>query len=88
MRAYDRDSGFAEAIKLLLVSFDSTIKANLSVGAPLDYMCYETDSLKTGIAGRIEADQPQFQEISQRWGDALKNALDELPDIDLADTLG
>ena len=83
VRAYDSDLSFAEAIKLLMVSFDSTIKANLSVGPPLDYMCYETDSFKRGPAGRVDGHDPQYQSVAMAWGDALKTALDGLPDVDL-----
>ncbi|MGH1453740.1 MAG: peptidase [Paracoccaceae bacterium] len=79
VRAYDRDMSFEEAAKLLLVSFDSTIKANLSVGLPLDMTVYEADSLKPGLTRRIEADDPYFQTISNGWGEALKSALDSLP---------
>lgn len=80
VRAYDPAIGFEEAMKLLLVSFDSTIKANLSVGLPFDFHFYRTDSLTTGHTGRIEADNPYFQMISEGWGDALKKALDGLPE--------
>jgi putative proteasome-type protease len=83
VRAYDPDLRFEEALKLLLVSFDSTIKANLTVGAPFDYHLYETDSLRTGSTGRVEATDPYFQNISQGWGDALKDALDSLPSFHL-----
>ena len=79
VRAYDPGMSFEEAMKLLLVSFDSTVKANLTVGAPFDFQIYETDSLTEGRKGRIEADSPYFQSISQGWGDALKSALDSLP---------
>ncbi|MEN8834164.1 MAG: proteasome-type protease [Pacificibacter sp.] len=79
VRAYDPKMSFDEAIKLLLVSFDSTIKANLSVGMPLDVMTYETDSFKIGSQTRIEADNEYFQQISNGWGEALKTALDSLP---------
>lgn len=79
VRAYDPDMSFEEAAKLLLVSFDSTIKANLSVGLPLDMTVYEADSLKPGLTRRIEADDPYFQTISNSWGEALKSALDSLP---------
>ncbi|GAA4218465.1 putative proteasome-type protease [Sagittula marina] len=78
VRAYDPDMSFEEAMKLLLVSFDSTIKANLTVGMPVDYHCYTTDSLKTGVVGRVEGDAPYFQSISQGWGQALKDTLDSL----------
>src|SRR6056297_3838526 len=83
VRAYDPDLSFESAMKLLLVSFDSTLKANLSVGAPLDYFCYEADSLIKKHVGRVEADNKQFQTISTQWGDALKQALDTLPDVTL-----
>ena len=83
VRAYDPDLSFSSALKLLLVSFDSTLKANLSVGAPLDYFCYEADSLQKTHVGRVEADNTEFQTISTQWGNALKQALDTLPDVNL-----
>jgi putative proteasome-type protease len=81
IRAYDRDMSFEEAIKLLLVSFDSTIKANLSVSLPLDVHVYETGSLQNGRMFRVGADDPYFEDISSGWGDALKNAFRSLPDF-------
>lgn len=82
VRAYDPAMGFDEAMKLLLVSFDSTVKANLTVGAPFDYHLYEADSLAAGPTGRIEADDPYFESLSKRWGAALKEALENLPPFD------
>jgi len=83
VRAYDPDMTFEAAMKLLMVSFDSTLKANLTVGAPFDFHCYETDSLKTGHTGRVAADDPYFQSVSQGWGEALREALDMLPNFTL-----
>lgn len=83
VRAYDPAMSFEEALKLLCVSFDSTIKANLSVGLPLDFQLYETDSLRLGHRSRIQADDAYFQKISSEWGEALKNALESLPDFKL-----
>ncbi|WP_245897849.1 peptidase [Pseudoprimorskyibacter insulae] len=79
VRAYEPGLSFEEAMRLLLVSFDSTIKANLTVGLPLDFHFYETDSLEQGKTGRISADDPYFLAISQGWGEALKSALDQQP---------
>ncbi|MGY3670880.1 peptidase (plasmid) [Marinovum sp. KMM 9989] len=79
VRAYDPDLSFEETIKLLMVSFDSTIKANLSVGFPLDLQIYDKDSLQVGEQARIEAEDPYFQSISQSWGEALRSALSNLP---------
>lgn len=79
VRAYDPEMSFEDAIKLLMVSFDSTIKANLSVGLPLDFQTYAAGSLAVTNADRIEADDAYFQTVSEGWGDALRVALDQLP---------
>lgn len=81
VRAYDPEMSFEEALKLLLVSFDSTLKANLSVGLPFDFQLYETDALRLGYRSRVQGDSPYFQQISSGWGEALKQALDSLPDF-------
>lgn len=83
VRAFDPDMSFEAAVKLLLVSFDSTIKANLSVGMPIDLQLYEDGSLRQGLSRRFEGDDPYFQTISSGWGDALRSAFDSLPDIAL-----
>ncbi len=83
VRAFDRKMSFEAAVKLLMVSFDSTIKANLSVGLPLDLQTYESDSLRVGKTYRVEAEDPNFVAISTGWGDALKAAFDSLPDVTL-----
>ncbi len=79
VRAYDPDMSFEDAVKLLIVSFDSTIKANLSVGLPLDLAVHESDACKTLYEKRIEADDAYFQLVSTGWGEALKNAIQSLP---------
>ena len=81
VRAYDKTASFENSIKLLLVSFDSTIKSNLSVGLPIDYVTYSGDSLRFGEQGRILDSDPYFQEISNGWGEALKSAFSQLPDF-------
>ena len=83
VRSYREDMSFEQAVKLLLVSFDSTIKANLSVGLPLDMQLYEEGSLKLGLKRRFEAEDPFYTAISQGWGEALSLAFDSLPDITL-----
>ena len=79
VRAYDPTMSFEDAIKLLLVSFDSTIKANLSVGLPIDIQTYTADSFKVSDRPRIEADDAYYQTVSSSWGEALRNALTQLP---------
>lgn len=79
VRAYDRAMTFAEAAKLLMVSFDSTLKSNLSVGLPLDLAFYERDAFKVGLRKRIDRDDPYYRTISEGWSDALKVAFSSLP---------
>ncbi len=79
VRAYDPDMSFEDAVKLLIVSFDSTIKANLSVGLPLDLQIYFRDSFEVADRPRIEVDDAYYQAVSSSWGDALRNALAQLP---------
>jgi putative proteasome-type protease len=81
VRAYDPKMRFEDAIKLLLVSFDSTIKSNLSVGLPIDYVTYAQDSLILGRQGRISETDSYFQTISSGWGEALKYAFAQLPEF-------
>lgn len=79
VRAYDRDMSFNDAIKLLMVSFDSTIKANLSVDLPLDLQIYASGSF-SGRNRRIAGSDPYYNLIADQWSDALKNAFHSLPD--------
>jgi putative proteasome-type protease len=81
VRAYDPAMSFAETAKLLMVSFDSTLKSNLSVGLPLDLTFYETDSFRVGLRRRIGQDDPYYRAISTGWSNALKDAFKNLPDF-------
>jgi putative proteasome-type protease len=85
IRAYDRGMSFEAAIKLLMLSFDSTLKANLSVGMPLDLMVIARDEFVPCHERRIEQDDPYFQTFSAGWGEALREAFDSLPVYDMAD---
>ena len=82
VRAYDPKMSAEAAMRLLLVSFDSTVKANLTVGAPFDFHIYKTDSLSVGQTDRIEVDDPYLQSIASAWGAALQDALESLPEFD------
>jgi putative proteasome-type protease len=81
VRAYDRAMSFEETAKLLMVSFDSTLKSNLSVGLPLDLVFYERDSFRIGLRKRIEKDDPYYRAVSEGWSNALKTAFKSLPDF-------
>ena len=83
IRGYDREMSFEAAVKLMTVSFDSTLKANLSVGLPLDLLVIERDSFTPRHERRIDGTDPYFQAVSTGWGEALKQALDALPDYQM-----
>ena len=83
VRAFDPAMTFEAAVKLLMVSFDSTVKANLSVGLPFDMHAYRADSLETGYERRILASDEDYHQISIGWGEALKRAFESLPDVKL-----
>lgn len=81
LRGYRKDMSFEAAVKLLLLSFDSTLKANLSVGMPLDLQTYRSDAFKPDREKRFEPDDPYFTYLSRGWGDALNTAINSLDDF-------
>ena len=82
LRGYDPAMSFEDAVKLLMVSFDSTLKANLSVGLPLDLLVVERDRFEPLHTRRITGEDPYFRAISSGWGEALRRAFDSLPDYE------
>ncbi len=79
VRLYDRAMSFENAVKLLVASFDSTIKANLSVEMPLDLVILKRDHLEIGHQTRIEREDPYYQQVSGDWERALNIAFETLP---------
>jgi putative proteasome-type protease len=80
VRGFQPDMSFESAIKLLMVSFDSTIAANLSVALPLDLLILPNDALEPVQQRRVTQDDPYFEAISHGWSDALRKAFYSLPD--------
>ena len=83
VRAYDPFLSFEETIKLMLLSFDSTLKANLSVGLPLDFQIYENNTFVQGPSGRFESGDQYLADVSRGWSHALKNAFKAMPNLTL-----
>ncbi|MDE2790718.1 MAG: proteasome-type protease [Paracoccaceae bacterium] len=81
VRAYTPEMSFEDAVKLLIVSFDSTIKSNLSVGLPLDLQIYAKDSFRNGRSLRIDDSDAYYRTISDGWSQAIQLAFDSLPDF-------
>ena len=82
-RVVKRHTSLDEAAKLALISMDSTIRSNLSVGVPLDLAILKTDELKISSHISIDAKDEYFAMIRNRWSEALGHAFDELPNPDL-----
>lgn len=73
------DLGLEQALRCALVSFDSTIRSNLSVGMPLDVLVYRKNQLEMPSGYRVLEDDPYFEEIRTRWGAGLRKLLEDLP---------
>ena len=69
-----------EAAKCALVSMDSTLKSNLSVGLPLDMVVYQAGSLQTDRIMCIDEHNPYFQMLRSSWGDKLRQMFDSIED--------
>ena len=69
-----------EAAKCALVSMDSTLKSNLSVGLPLDMVVYKAGSLQTDRIMCIDEHNPYFQMLRSSWGDKLRQMFDSIED--------
>lgn len=85
IRGYDRAMSFEDAVKLMMVSFDSTLKANLSVGLPLDLLVIAKDTFAPLHAHRVTAGDAYFEAISSGWGNALRSAFHSLPPYSFRD---
>lgn len=70
-----------EAAKLLLLSFDSTLRSNLSVGLPIDILIYERDTLNVGESYRIGQDHEYFKKLSTSWATALREAFSKIEEF-------
>ncbi len=68
-----------EALKIALISMDSTMRSNLAVGLPVDVMILPRNRLKTRVNVRITEDDPYFGAVRARWSTALREAHQSIP---------
>ncbi|MEZ0231544.1 MAG: proteasome-type protease [Methylophilaceae bacterium] len=78
-RVVKNNSDMMDAVKCVLISFDSTIRSNVSVAAPIDIMLYRTDSLHADCHQRVTDKDPYYTTIKQGWSEGLKKVFSELP---------
>jgi putative proteasome-type protease len=69
-----------DTAKCALVSFDSTIKANISVGPPIDLVIYKTDMFRIAAHQRVKDNDTYFNELRRHWSDGLRNVFANAPD--------
>ncbi len=82
-RVARNDMKLGDAAKMVLLSFDSTLRSNLSVGLPIDLLTYEVDSLKIEHTKRIGLDDPYFKMLSTEWSRALRTAFMNIEALDI-----
>ncbi|HVZ05491.1 peptidase [Hyphomicrobium sp.] len=75
------DMRLGEAAKLILLSFDSTLRSNLSVGLPIDLVVYERDTFGIRREMRIGADDDYFRQLSNAWSEALRHAFSTIEEF-------
>lgn len=83
-RAARFETPLIDGLKLGLVSMDSTLRSNLSVGLPIDIALYRRDALKLALRKRVGEDDAYFSGLRQRWSDALRQAYQAIPNPDWA----
>jgi len=72
------ETSLSDAQKAVLLSMDSTLRSNLSVGMPLDLAVIERDACKVTLARRIEAGDPEFRAMSEAWSNALREGFQRI----------
>ncbi|SDU20434.1 proteasome-type protease [Stappia sp. ES.058] len=82
-RVTRRDMRLGQAAKLVLLSFNSTLRSNLSVGMPIDMLLYNTDSFSAHRQTRIEETDRYFADMSDMWSEKLRDAVAEIPDFEV-----
>jgi putative proteasome-type protease len=80
-RVLTQHTPLADATKCVLVSFDSTMRSNLSVGMPIDLLCYERDSLEVQWRRRFDVGDPYFTALSDQWGEGTRQVFRQLPEL-------
>lgn len=80
-RVVKYESSLKDVAKCLLVSFNSTMRSNLSVGPPIDLLVYEKDSMNTSMRRRFTENDPYYAAIGEFWSAGLRRVFAEAPDV-------
>ena len=80
-RVITPSTALADAAKCVLVSFDSTMRSNLSVGMPIDLICYQRDSLEIRLRRRFDEGDAYFTALSRQWSEGVRHVFGHLPEF-------
>ena len=81
-RVITRSTSLNDAAKCVLVSFDSTMCSNLSVGMPIDLICYQRDSLEVRMRRRFDEGDAYFTQLGIEWTEGTRQVFSRLPNLD------
>jgi putative proteasome-type protease len=84
-RVISPTTSLKEAAKCVMVSFDSTMRSNISVGLPIDLLVYERDTHRVALHKRFLDGDPYVAMVHREWGEGLKRAFAHLPDMEWVD---
>jgi len=83
-RGFHYETSLVEALKFGVLSLESTMKSNLSVGTPFDIFCYERDSLTVKYRMRLEDGDPYLERVRKEWQDGLVELVSKIPHLEFA----
>ena len=78
-RVLNRRTPLQDAVKCALISFDSTMRSNISVGPPIDIVVIETGALRVSYTQRLDEGDPYLTQIRNAWSDGLKRLYVQMP---------
>jgi putative proteasome-type protease len=81
-RVVKPDMPLIKVAKSALISMDSTLKSNVSVGLPLDLLIYRRDALRVGLQRRIDENDAYFSGLRRQWSEGLRSVFNSVPDPD------
>ena len=82
-RVVTPSTSLSDAMKCVLISFDSTMRSNLSVGMPIDLVCVKRDELRIGARHRFERGDAYFSALSGGWSEGIRVVFKGLPEVPL-----
>lgn len=80
-RVISSTTNLPDAAKCVLVSFDSTMRSNVSVGMPIDLLCYQRDTFEVQMRRRFDEGDPYFTTLHKSWSEGTKRVFKELPEL-------